>query len=211
MSASFATWAGAPQPELLIASHNRGKLREIDALVSPLGFRVSSAADLGLPEPDETADSYEGNAAIKSESACRLSGKAALADDSGLSVAALGGAPGIYSARWAGADKNFSVAMERVKSELIAAGVAPEGAAACFVCVLALSVPNQETVFFRGEVHGALTFPPRGEHGFGYDPIFVPDGHLMTFAELPAETKHQLSHRAIAFAKFVAFLKQLTH
>ncbi len=192
--------------ELVIASHNKGKLREIAELVAPLTITVHSAADLGLPEPDETGDTFEANAALKSESAMRLSHKAALADDSGLAIPALGGAPGIYSARWAGEHKDFAHAMQRIHDELTNAGHNPQGIAAYFVCVLALSVPSQETVFFRGESHGTLTFPPRGAHGFGYDPIFIPTNHTLTFAEMDAAAKHQISHRAQAFTKLLTHL-----
>lgn len=195
------------QQELVIASHNHGKIREIEALVGPMGFCVFSAGDLDLPEPEETGLDFETNAAIKSESACVLSGKPSLADDSGMAVDALGGAPGIYSARWAGPDKDFAYAMQRVHDEIEKTGHAAQGAKASFICVLAFSVPNQETVFFRGEVHGTLTFPPRGLHGFGYDPIFVPQGHSQSFGEMAADAKHAMSHRAIAFAKFVEHLR----
>lgn len=193
--------------ELVIASHNQGKIREIEALVQPLGFSVQSAGDLDLPEPEETGETFETNAAIKSESACVLSGRPSLADDSGMAVDALGGAPGIYSARWAGSSKDFGLAMQRVHDEIAKTGQSPQGAAASFICVLAFSVPHQETVFFRGEVKGTLTFPPRGPHGFGYDPIFVPEGHSQSFGEMTADAKHAISHRAIAFAKFVEYLK----
>lgn len=193
--------------ELVIASHNKGKLREIETLVAPLSVEVFSAAELDLPEPEETGDSFEANAAIKSESAAILSGKPSLADDSGLVVPALGGDPGIYSARWAGADKDFGYAMQRVHDELVAAGENPQGAEAHFVCVLALSAPRQETLFFRGEVHGTLTFPPRGLHGFGYDPIFIPENQSLTFGEMEADAKHAISHRARAFALFLDYLR----
>lgn len=209
MSGALRNMPASFGPELVIASHNHGKLREIDALVKPLGMQALSAAALNLPEPDETGDTFEANAEIKSLSACSLSGKAALADDSGMTVEALSGAPGIYSARWAGPQKDFALAIERVRQEIAATGANPQGARAAFVCVLALSIPHQETLFFRGEVQGSLTFPPRGKNGFGYDPIFVPDGHVQSFGEMSAEEKHAISHRAIAFAQFVSFLNRL--
>lgn len=193
---------------LIVASHNKGKLREIAALLAPLGIEARSAADLGLPEPEETGDTFEANATLKSVAAATAAHQWALSDDSGLAVPALDGAPGIYSARWAGEAKDFAIAMQRVADELRARGVEPNGAAAYFVCVLALSAPDGTTHTFRGEVHGTLTFPPRGVHGFGYDPIFVPTGHVETFGELDPEVKHAMSHRAQAFAKFLAHLTE---
>jgi len=184
--------------KLVVASHNKGKVREIEELLRPLGFEVMSAED--LPEPEETGATFEDNAALKARAACEATGLAALADDSGLSVEALGGAPGIYSARWAGGTKDFRVAMARVQHEL--AGRDPS---AKFVCVLALARPGEEVRTFRGEVHGHLTFPPRGMKGFGYDPIFVADGMNETFGEIDPALKHSISHRAKAFEKFVGY------
>jgi XTP/dITP diphosphohydrolase len=189
---------------LVIASHNPGKVREIGALLAPLGVEAVSARALNLPEPDETADSFEGNAALKAQAAT-LSGLPALADDSGLVVPALGGAPGIYSARWAGADRNFGAAMARLQLELDALGSADRSA--CFVCVLALACPDGALETFRGEVHGVLVWPPRGDYGFGYDPIFVPDGYTETFAEMAPEQKLPLTHRQRAFEKLLASLR----
>lgn len=200
--------------ELVIASHNKGKVREIGELIAPLGIEVISAAELDLPEPEETGDTFEANAALKSEAAAILSGKASLADDSGLCVPALECAPGIYSARWAGESKDFSKAMQRIHDEIVAKGGNPQGADAYFVCVLALSVPHKDTVFFRGEVHGRLTFPARGSQGFGYDPIFVPNeeqsGSGRTFGEIDAVEKHRISHRAKAFEQLVKYLSRHT-
>lgn len=193
--------------ELVIATHNAGKVREFGELIAPLSIAVTSAAELDLPEPDETGDSFEANAAIKAESAAILSGLPSLADDSGLCVTALNDAPGIYSARWAGERKDFALAMDRIKQELHDAGVTPEGARAYFVCVLALAAPKMDTLFFRGEVHGTLTFPARGPRGFGYDPIFIPDNHALTFGEMEAHAKHAISHRAKAFALFLDHLR----
>lgn len=187
---------------LVIASHNSGKVKEIRALVEPFGIAVTGAAELGLPEPAETGTSFAENACIKAEAATSLSGLTALADDSGLCVAALAGAPGIYSARWAGPARDFRIAMQRVESELREKG--ERDSRAWFVCALALAAPDHETQIFEGRVFGALTFPPRGNRGFGYDPIFVPEGHRQTFGEMDPQTKHAISHRANAFAKLVA-------
>ncbi|MAR57039.1 MAG: non-canonical purine NTP pyrophosphatase, RdgB/HAM1 family [Rickettsiales bacterium] len=195
--------------ELIIASHNHGKVREIAELLAPHKVLVTSAAEHHLPEPEETGDTFEANAALKAEAACQVTGKACLADDSGLCVNGLNDAPGIYSARWAGPEKDFAMAMQQIHDQLKEKGEQPEGAAAYFVCVLALALPNEETRLYRGEVHGTLSFPPRGEHGFGYDPIFIPaddnpDGE--TFGEMNPAAKHRMSHRARAFEKFVADL-----
>ncbi len=186
--------------KLVVASHNTGKVREIEALLAPLGFAVVSAAALGLPEPEETGATFEENAILKARAAADATGLAALADDSGLSVAALGGAPGIYSARWAGEAKDFTAAMARVEREL-----AGRDSKAKFVCVLALA-DAQGTRSFRGEVEGRLVFRPRGAKGFGYDPIFAADGMNETFGEIDPALKHAISHRARAFAKLVQAL-----
>jgi XTP/dITP diphosphohydrolase len=185
--------------KLVVASHNPGKVREIEDLLAPLGFDVRSAA--GLPEPEETGLTFEDNAILKARAAADATGIAALADDSGLAVDALDGAPGIYSARWAGPGKDFSGAMARVEREL-----AGRDTAAKFVCVLALAQPQGAVQTFRGEVHGHLVFPPRGTRGFGYDPIFVANGMRETFGEIDPAAKHAMSHRAEAFEKFVAAL-----
>ena len=192
-----------PGGRLVVASHNPGKVAEIAALVAPHGIATIGAAALGLPEPEETGASFEENAALKAEAATAASGMPALADDSGLVVPALGGAPGIYSARWAGPAKDFGLAMARVARELGEAK-SPGDRRAHFVAVLALAWPAGETALFRGEVHGHLAFPPRGIRGFGYDPIFVPEGYAETFGEMDPELKHQISHRARAFTKLVA-------
>jgi XTP/dITP diphosphohydrolase len=186
---------------LVVASHNPGKVREIGALLAPLGLAVKGAAALGLPEPEETGATFEANALLKARAAAQASGLTALADDSGLCVDALGGAPGLYSARWAGETKDFGVAMARIGREL-----AGRDSRAKFVCVLALAFPSGESRTFRGEVHGHLEFPPRGTRGFGYDPIFVADGMRETFGEIDPALKHSISHRAKAFEKFVAAL-----
>jgi XTP/dITP diphosphohydrolase len=188
---------------LVVATHNKGKLREIEELVAPYGMSVVAAGDLGLPEPEETGTTFEENAALKAMAAAAASGLPALADDSGIAVDALGGAPGVYSARWAGADKDFGKAMRDVEEKLAALGAtAPAERKAHFVAVLALAFPDGSCDLFRGEVHGHLEFPPRGENGFGYDPIFVPEGHDITFGEMAPERKQSMSHRARAFMKF---------
>ena len=184
---------------LVIASHNPGKVVEIDALLAPYHIETVGAGALGLPEPEETGSTFEANAELKARAAAMASGLPALADDSGLVVPALDGAPGIYSARWAGPTKDFRVAMEWVQREL-----GHKDRRAHFVAVLALAWPAGEIVSFRGEAHGRLTWPPRGERGFGYDPIFVPGGYEETFGEMGPELKHQISHRARAFEKLVA-------
>lgn len=185
---------------LAIATHNPGKLVEIAELLRPYGVETVGAAALDLAEPEETGTTFEANAELKALAAARASGLPALADDSGLAVAALGGAPGIYSARWAGPKKDFAAAMARVEREL--AGKPDRRAA--FVAALALAWPDGAVEIFRGEVHGTLVFPPRGTHGFGYDPIFVPEGGRQTFGEMAPAAKHAISHRARAFAKLVA-------
>jgi XTP/dITP diphosphohydrolase len=191
----------APGDTLVIASHNEGKVREIRELLAPYRLAVIGAADLGLAEPEETGSSFAENAKLKAEAASAASNLAALADDSGLSVAALNGAPGIHSARWAGPKKDFRIAMTRVEEEMHASGNPDKRAH--FVCALALSAPGAETEIFEGRAYGAIEFPPRGQFGFGYDPIFVPEGHRFTFAEMDPKAKHAISHRAKAFEKFV--------
>jgi XTP/dITP diphosphohydrolase len=183
---------------LVIASHNPGKIAEIAALLAPFAVESIAAGSLRIPEPEETGDSFEANAALKAKAVAEASGMPALADDSGLVVPALGGAPGIYSARWAGPAKDFQVAMERVHREL-----GNQDRSARFVAVLALTWPGGNTELFRGEVEGSLTWPPRGNRGFGYDPMFIPRGATLTFGEIDPAEKHRISHRARAFAKLV--------
>lgn len=190
----------APGARLVLASHNKGKLREIAELLAPRAVGVVSAGDLGLPEPAEDAPDFTGNARIKALAAARASGLPALSDDSGFCVAALDGAPGVLSARWAGEAKDFSVAMTRVWR---AVGEADDRRA-WFVCVLCLAWPDGHTESFLGRVDGQLVWPPRGTHGFGYDPIFVPAGGSLTFGEMEATAKHAISHRANAFAQLLA-------
>jgi XTP/dITP diphosphohydrolase len=185
---------------LVIASHNPGKLREIAELLAPFGIETVSAGALGLPEPDETGDSFEANAALKAHASAQGSGLPALADDSGLVVPALGGDPGIYSARWAGPGKDFALAMRKVEDGL----AGKPDRRAHFVAVLALAWPDGHCACFRGEAHGRLVWPPRGARGFGYDPMFVHDGQSLTYGEMDPQAKHAMSHRAVAFAKLVA-------
>jgi XTP/dITP diphosphohydrolase len=194
--------------KLVIASHNPGKVREITDLLGPYGIEPVSAGDLDLPEPEETGVSFVDNAELKARLAADLSGLPALADDSGLCVDALGGQPGIFSARWAGQDKDFGVAMERVERELIGQG--PEASrSAHFVCALAVCWPEDgQCELFEGRVDGTLVWPPRGQNGFGYDPIFQAIGHDRTFAELDPSEKYAIDHRADAFRKLVAALLQ---
>lgn len=193
------------EQHLVVASHNPGKVREIGDLLRPFGVATVSAAELGLPEPDETEDTFEGNARLKALAAARASGLPALADDSGLAVIALGGDPGIYSARWAetAQGRDFGFAMATVWEKLEAAG-APEPRRAAFHCALALAWPDGHDETFLGACAGRLVWPPRGDRGFGYDPIFVPEGHGITFGEMEPEWKHAMSHRADAFRQLVA-------
>ncbi|SRR5258708_5642067 len=191
--------------KLVIASHNAGKVREIAELLQPFGVEVVSAGALGLPEPEETGTTFEENAALKARAAARGAKLPALADDSGVVIPALGGQPGLYSARWAGPTKDFAMAMRKVEDELAAKSA--QGMAdrrASFVAALALAWPDDHVELFRGEVHGGLVWPPRGNKGFGYDPMFVPDGYTLTFGEMDPAAKHAISHRARAFAKLVA-------
>lgn len=189
---------------LVIASHNAGKVREIAELLSPFSLDVVSAAGLGLPEPAETGTTFAANAEIKALASAIGSGQPSLADDSGLAVTALDGEPGIYSARWAGPDKDFGLAMRRVQERLDGT---PDRRAA-FVCALALAWPDGEVEVFEGRVEGEVVWPPRGEQGFGYDPIFVPAGDSRTFGEMAPAEKHAISHRARAFAQLVARLQR---
>lgn len=190
---------------LVVASHNAGKVREIGALLAPLGVEAISAGSLGLPEPDETETTFAGNARLKAEAATSGSGLPALSDDSGLEVFALGGDPGVYSARWAGPGKDFGVAMERVWRELTEKGATDLSAR--FVCALALARPGEEAQVFEGEARGVIVWPPRGEKGFGYDPIFLADGQTRTFGEMTHEEKLPMTHRARAFELLLAALK----
>ncbi|HEX4303615.1 MAG TPA: RdgB/HAM1 family non-canonical purine NTP pyrophosphatase [Rhizomicrobium sp.] len=187
---------------LVVASHNQGKVREIRELLAPFGLHVIGAGDLELEEPEETESTFAGNAELKARAAANATGHIALSDDSGLAVAALDGAPGILSARWAGPQKDFAVGMTRIEREL--RDKHATDLSAKFVCALTLALPHGAVRTFEGEVHGTLTFPPRGVHGFGYDPIFIADGMTQTFGEIDPAAKHAMSHRARAFEKLVA-------
>lgn len=191
---------------LVIASHNQGKVREIAALLGPHGVEPVSAGQLGLDEPEETEDSFIGNATLKALAAARATGMPALADDSGLEVMALGGRPGVYTANWAeqpDGTRDWGKAMAKVQAELEALGPdTPRDAA--FICTLALGWPDGHVDCFTGRAPGHLVWPPRGCRGFGYDPVFVPAGHDLTFGEMEPDRKHAISHRADAFKKFVA-------
>ncbi|WP_324742945.1 RdgB/HAM1 family non-canonical purine NTP pyrophosphatase [Tsuneonella sp. CC-YZS046] len=196
--------------KLVIATHNAGKLKEISALLAPYGLDCISAGALGLPEPPETGKTFIENALIKAHAAARDSGLPALADDSGLSVAALDGMPGVYTADWAErqwfegpSGRDWYMAMGKVEGRLQAIG--PEADRSCwFSCVLALAWPDGESLTYEGRVDGAFTWPPRGDKGFGYDPVFVPNGRNETFGEIDPDEKHRISHRANAFARLVA-------
>ncbi|MGN6572415.1 MAG: RdgB/HAM1 family non-canonical purine NTP pyrophosphatase [Pseudolabrys sp.] len=197
---------------VVIATHNPGKLREMRELLAPHGIDAQSAGELGLPEPEETGTTFRANARIKAEAAARATGKIAFADDSGLVVEALGGEPGIHSARWAGPDKDFRGAMNRIQTLLIERGArTPDERRAHFIAALCLAWPDGHREEFEGRVDGVVVWPPRGTLGFGYDPLFQPDGHERTFGEMRAEEKHglpplglALSHRARAFVALAA-------
>lgn len=199
---------------IVIATHNEGKLKEFAELMAPFGFTARSAGALGLPEPEETGSTFEDNAFLKAFAAAEATGLPALSDDSGLCVDALGGAPGVYTANWATLDdgtRDFHRAMERTETALAQAGAGtPEARRGRFVSVICLAYPDGDAEYFRGEVEGRLVWPPRGDKGFGYDPVFLPDGHPRTFGEMESNEKHgwrpgmadALSHRARAFQKF---------
>jgi XTP/dITP diphosphohydrolase len=191
--------------KLLVATHNQGKLEEISRLLGPFGVTVISAADLGLPEPEETEHTFVGNARIKAHAAAQASGLVALADDSGLCVDALGGAPGVFTADWAATEtgRDFQLGMERVWRELEAVS-APYPRRAQFRCTLVLAWPDGTDMVFEGSMAGQLVWPIRGDQGHGFDPMFLPDGHSMTCGEMDRWEKNQISHRAEAFRKLVA-------
>jgi XTP/dITP diphosphohydrolase len=189
--------------KIVVATHNPGKARELAAILENR-FELVTAGELGLPEPDETETTFVGNALIKARAAADASGLVALADDSGLSVTALGGAPGVYSARWAGPSKDFAVAMRKVEERLDA--IEGGDLSAWFTCALAVAWPQGPAVVVEGRVDGTLVFPPRGTRGFGYDPIFLPQGRRETFGEMDPAEKDAMSHRALAFEKLKAAL-----
>lgn len=189
---------------LVVASHNPGKVWEINQLIQPFGLDAVAAGTLGLAEPEETETTFVGNARLKASAAANASGLPALADDSGLEVAALDGAPGVYSARWAGPRKDFSVAMQRVHDELAKRGAWATPPKANFVSVLCLAWPDGTDQVFEGRVDGTLVWPPRGGNGFGYDPLFAPEGSTLTFGEMEPDAKYAVSHRTRAFERFRA-------
>ncbi|MES1989552.1 MAG: RdgB/HAM1 family non-canonical purine NTP pyrophosphatase [Pseudomonadota bacterium] len=186
---------------LVIASHNEGKVREFRDLFAGFSFDVRSSAELGLREPDETGLTFRANAELKALAAAKASGEVALADDSGLCVEALNGQPGIYSARWAGPKKDFDFAMEKVRLGLVEEGTL--NTRSHFIAGLALAWPDGHVEYVEGRIDGDLVWPPRGRKGFGYDPMFVPDGHAITFGEMEPDAKHAMSHRARAFAQLI--------
>ncbi|WP_345790846.1 non-canonical purine NTP pyrophosphatase [Devosia litorisediminis] len=196
--------------KLVLATHNSGKLTEFRELFEPFGLQIVSAGELGLPEPEETGTSFAENARLKAHAAARATGQLALSDDSGLCVDALNGDPGVYTADWAGVPRDFGHAMQRVQDALQAAGATtPQQRSASFNATMCLAHPDGRDVLYVGKVEGQLIWPPRGSIGHGYDPMFMPDGHTITFGEMPAETKHSwapgqqgLSHRARAFNQF---------
>jgi XTP/dITP diphosphohydrolase len=188
-----------------MASHNKGKIFEFRGLLAPYGVAIVPSEELCIIEPEETGNNFAANARLKAVTTANVAEMPCLADDSGLEVEALDGAPGIYSARWAGEGRDFSVAMQRVHDELAAKGALTTPPRANFICVLCLATPDGNIRFFEGKVFGHLSFPPRGENGFGYDPIFVPDGHQQTFGEMDPESKQLISHR---YAAFEAFAKE---
>ena len=192
-----------PGARLVVATHNPGKVRELAEILENR-FQLTTAGELGLAEPDETESTFEGNALLKARAAAQASGLVALADDSGLSVTALEGQPGIYSARWAGPDRDFGAAMARIKHRLEEAET--EDFSCWFTCALAVAWPDGPAVVVEGRIDGTLAWPPRGERGFGYDPVFVPNGFDQTFGEMDPEKKDAMSHRARAFAKLKAAL-----
>ena len=189
----------APGARIVLATHNAGKVKEVSALLAPHGVAVVSAGELGLPEPAETEKTFIGNAQIKALAAARAAGLPALADDSGFSVASLGGAPGVYTADWAmqvDGSRDYAAAMRKVME----VAIQTEDRAAWFTCALVLAWPDGHVEEFEGQVFGHWVWPPRGAHGFGYDPMFVPKGGASSFGEMTPEQKHRISHRAIAFA-----------
>ena len=188
---------------LVLATHNKGKLVEMRDLLAPHGIELVSAGELGLAEPVETETTFIGNATLKAVTAANASGLPALSDDSGIEIAALDGAPGVYSADWAGPGKDFKVAMQAVYEALMEPGIGfTTPLKANFTSVLCLAQPGGAAECYEGKVFGTVVWPPRGDNGFGYDPMFIPDGYKQTFGELSPDVKHEISHRAVSFAKF---------
>ena len=194
--------------KLILATHNKGKVSELSELMQPLGYEVISAGDLGLPEPEETGETFIENARLKAVASATAAKLPALADDSGLCIPALDGKPGIHSARWGGPEKDFVKACAKIKSELEAKGLKPD-VPAYFICVLSLAQPNGSSIEFEGRIDGRLTFPARGAKGFGYDPIFVPVHSNKTFGEMTQIEKNTKNHRADAFKKFKSYMETM--
>ena len=192
--------------KLILATHNKGKVSELSELLSPFGYEILSAGQLRLPEPKETGATFHENARLKAVASAVAAKLPTLADDSGLCIPALDGKPGIHSARWGGPEKDFVKACAKIKAELEAKGLSPE-VPAYFICVLSLAQPNGTSVEFEGRIDGTLTFPARGDAGFGYDPIFIPEQSNKTFGEMSQLEKNQRNHRADAFKKFVQYLE----
>lgn len=192
-----------PQNKLVVATHNPGKIRELSDLFRSFELTTISAGDLGVIEPEETGSTFQENALLKAHWSHQSTGLACLADDSGLVIPELEGDPGIYSARWAGPDRDFQVAFDKIQAKLGNVHETP----AYFVCALALVMNQERVICVQGECHGKITFPPRGNRGFGYDPIFIKDGMDQTFGEIDPELKHSISHRAEAFEKLLAALQ----
>jgi len=203
MTSSATARALAPGDRLVLATHNRGKLAEFELLLRGTGITLASAAEFGLAEPEETEDSFAGNARLKAVAASGACGLPALADDSGFCLAALDGAPGIYSARWAGPGRDFGLAMRRVH-EALAASTTPADHRAWFISVMCLAWPDGRTELFEGRIDGAFCWPPQGSHGHGYDPVFLPDGSALRFAEMAEADKNRISHRGRCFERFAA-------
>lgn len=192
--------------KVMLATHNAGKLKEMQALLAPYDVTVVSAGELGLPEPAETGTMFSENASIKARASAKATGLPAIADDSGLCVTALDGAPGLFTADWCGTPRNYAAGMERLRFELARRGHEPDGAKAHFVSSIVVAWPDGQEDVFEGRVHGTLAFPPRGANGFGYDPCFVPEGEVRTFGEMSADEKKQHSHRARALGAMIKVL-----
>ncbi len=189
------------EPRLVVASHNSGKVREIRELLAPFALEVASATELSLPEPEETEKTYRGNAKLKAAAAAKASGLPALSDDSGFEVTAINNAPGLYSARWAGPEKDFTMAMNKVHASFVAS--ASQDTRCRFVCALSIVWPDGHDETVEGHIEGEMVWPPRGDKGFGYDPMFRPLGHELTFGECDPNWKHEVSHRADAFRQLL--------
>jgi len=198
--------------DILIASHNEGKVKEISSLLTPMGYKVYSAKKFNINEPREDGNSFIANSLIKSKNAALKSGIPSIADDSGLCISSLGNQPGIYSARWAGRKKDFDLAMNKIELKMLKNNLIHKyQKKAFFCCALSIYFPNGKYRAFEGKIYGCIQFPPKGKNGFGYDPIFVPNGYRKTFGEMKFRYKESISHRAIAFRKMSKFLKKMSN